>query len=138
MSQPLQFETGTVAALLRDTLVTLDQGLERVPEAWLQRPLANGAWSISRNVAHLAIYEELLAAPALEELARGGDGMAVVPEVPRTRADFDRIEADLQQRLDEAAPAFAKLANGRPRWSNASIRSSSIGPPVCSGLKAEV
>jgi hypothetical protein len=96
------FSRDVVSALLRESLATFEYGLERVPRRWLFEAPGAGSWSVARNVAHLAIYDEMLAAPALEELARGGDGRAVIPGVPRSQAEFDTIETALEARLDEA------------------------------------
>ena len=39
-------------------------------------------WSIATNLAHLAVYEERLAAPVIEDLAAGGDGTGPHVGVP--------------------------------------------------------
>jgi hypothetical protein len=110
--ESIAFSLERTLALLRDSLATFEYGLERVPGQWLDQRAAPGLWSIARNVAHLAIYEEVLAAPALEDLARGGDGRAVAPGVPRSQAEFDLIESELEARIEEA---LMRLRSARQR-----------------------
>lgn len=44
---------------------------------------AGDGWSVAQNLAHLAIYEERLGAPLLEDLACGGDGTGIGLSTPR-------------------------------------------------------
>jgi hypothetical protein len=64
------------ARRLEDSLAQLEWAVSLVPESWHHRP-ANGPWSVARNLAHLAVYEEGTAAPTLEALAAGLDARAV-------------------------------------------------------------
>ena len=45
-------------------------------------------WSIATNVAHLAVYEQRLAAPVLDDLAAGGDGTGPHVGVPSGGEDW--------------------------------------------------
>jgi hypothetical protein len=73
------FHVEETAGQLDQSLRTLEMGLALVPEEWQRRPPRKDAWSVATNLAHMAIYEELLAAPVLEALAAGADGTGAAP-----------------------------------------------------------
>lgn len=68
---------------LQESLETLLWGISLVPEQWQYEPPPFGRgperpWSAVMNLAHLVEYEELVAAPVLQELTSGRDGTRVV------------------------------------------------------------
>jgi hypothetical protein len=77
---PLTERTDTIDRLRR----SLDDVLYAVsitPETWRHRAPATvegldwlGGWSVAENLAHLAVYEESIAAPVLEAILAGRDG----------------------------------------------------------------
>jgi hypothetical protein len=82
MAAEFVLDKKTTAALLRDSLKTIESFLSRVPKQWTHAApdgSPDGAWSVAMNLAHLAIYEEGIAAPVLESVAAGGTGEEAVP-----------------------------------------------------------
>ena len=70
---------------LEQSLTTVLYAVAVIPEAWQFRKPADeadldwlGEWSVAQNLAHLAVYEEQVAAPILEAIAAGRDGAAEV------------------------------------------------------------
>jgi hypothetical protein len=72
-----------------DTIVRLEDSLETIaafaeglpaqythalPAGW-----THDAWTVATNLAHMAVYEEMLAAPVLEAMGAGDDGSAAAP-----------------------------------------------------------
>jgi hypothetical protein len=76
----IRFDVEETAQRLRDSLATLEWAVENVPERWshaLPDYVDPAEWAVARILAHVAIYEEGVAAPVLEEMAAGRDGSAV-------------------------------------------------------------
>lgn len=81
---------------LKQSLADVLYAASITPETWQLRSPTDeadldwlGSWSVAENLAHLAIYEELVAAPILEAIAGGRDGTAEVQSV---------IEGDYENR----------------------------------------
>jgi hypothetical protein len=62
---------------LQSSLDALEWGLSLVAERWIRQPPREGDWSVATNLAHIAVYEERIAAPVLESVRDGGDGTNV-------------------------------------------------------------
>jgi len=87
--------------------VTVQWAVAQVPERWthaIPDYYPEDAWSVARNLAHMAVYEEGIAAPMLRDLAVGGDGAAAMRS-PReefltgaTELSREPVE-DIQHRL---------------------------------------
>ena len=61
-----------------------------------------GTWSVAENLAHLAVYEEHVAAPILEAIVTGRDATAEVNSV--IESDYESLwQALTNSRLDEIA-----------------------------------
>ena len=65
--------------LLRESELQLEWAVSLVPES-MQRSSPPGMWSVARNLAHLAVYEEVIAAPTVRALAEGRDASTVTPQ----------------------------------------------------------
>ena len=63
---------------LEQSLRDLEWAVSLVPQPLHQRA-PFGMWSVAMNLAHLAAYEERLAAPSIEALAAGEDACALAP-----------------------------------------------------------
>jgi hypothetical protein len=125
--EPLRFSVQETLDRLTKSLETLEWALSGVPPQWLYRPLT-GEWSVARNVAHLAVYEDFLAAPVLEDLAAGGDGTVVtVPPAP----EWDASELALAE--DRMEEALALLRTARQRQVEAARRfdDERFNEPLC-------
>src|SRR5947209_8137751 len=92
----VRFDAGDLARRLQESLDTLAWGLAMVPARWHHQSLPFGRdassappWSVALNLAHMAVYEDLYAAPVLRDLAAGRDGVQVVPS-----GDEDWFERD--------------------------------------------
>jgi hypothetical protein len=79
---------------LEESLRLLERAVAATPERW-HRPdepeLPQEFWGVAMNLAHLAIYEERIAAPVLEALADGGDGADAIR--PGATPDWEEREA---------------------------------------------
>jgi hypothetical protein len=119
--QPATGRSGTIDRLtqsLADVLyaasITPDSYHYRSPAAamgleWL------GTWSLAENLAHLAIYEENIAAPILEAIVAGRDAAAEVNSV--IESDYEaRWQALSMSPLDEIAQ---RLSRARLRQADA-------------------
>jgi hypothetical protein len=128
-----------VVGHLADSLRTVEWALARVPEKWHHRSpggvspvFPEGTWSTAMNLAHLAVYEERVAAPVLEALAAGADAhdavrsagegwllseSVAVSTEPLT-AILDRLRAARQRQIDVIAAASEPWLNtpATPLW----------------------
>ncbi len=109
------FSVEDAARLLEGSLAALEWVTERVPEElhhYAPRALSGEEkWGVAMNLAHLAAYEERLAAPVLEALAAGGDGTQAVPSGSEDwlKSDAERLsEQPLTAILDRLRPARAR------------------------------
>lgn len=85
---------------LEQSLADVLYAVAITPKDWLYRSPGPDhydprvpAWNVAQNLAHLAVYEEQIAAPILEALAAGTDAAAAVISV--MESDYD----DLWERL---------------------------------------
>ncbi len=86
-----------VARQLEESLRALEWALSVLPAPLLKpepRRLdpRRGEWPPSMQVAHLAAYEQRLAAPVLEALAKGGDGSEVLQSL---RGGYDADQSQM-------------------------------------------
>jgi len=103
-----------------ETIARLEQSLSDVlyavtitPGVWLFRVPADdanlrwlGSWSVAMNLAHLAVYEEQIAAPILEAIAAGYDGASAVESV--LESDYEELWQALSSApIDEIARRFS-------------------------------
>lgn len=110
-----EFSVEDTARLLERSLAALEWVAERVPEE-LQRyapPALSGEemWGVAMNLAHLAAYEERLAAPVLEALAAGEDGTEAVPS-----GSEDWLKSDAERLSEQPLTAILerlRLARAR-------------------------
>lgn len=75
------FSIEGTAGRLRESLETIEWAVGQLPEPWHHAVpdfYAEGEWHAAMNLAHLTVYEEQLANPVLEALARGEDGVGSV------------------------------------------------------------
>ena len=88
------FDRAETERQLRESLRVLELALAQAPERW-HRPSGEETppdfWGAAMNLAHLAVYEERIAAPVLEALADGGDGSDAIR--PGATADWEEREA---------------------------------------------
>jgi hypothetical protein len=86
----LEQATDRAAAIARleQSLADVLYAVAITPEAWRHRSPASipgldwlGSWSVTENLAHLAVYEEQIAAPILEAISTGRDADADVESV---------------------------------------------------------
>jgi hypothetical protein len=101
-------------AQLRESLAMVEWAARGVPEGFAhalmpQQPA--DAWAPARNVAHLVVYEEGIAAPVLESLAAGGDGAGAMR--PELASWFEPDAAALEDEGIE--PLLARLRAVRER-----------------------
>ena len=101
--------------LLEQSLATLSAAVWEVPADVLPAPIGT-PWSARRSIAHLVAYEEALAAPALEELLAGGDGMSLI-EVASGPEAWPSREAELERLPIQAL--LARLGAARQRQADA-------------------
>src|SRR3954453_6629171 len=76
---------------LQQSLADVLYAVELTPPEWLYRsPWRDPAtWRVAQNLAHLAVYEEQVAAPILEARASGTDATGAVMSV--LESDYDEI-----------------------------------------------
>src|SRR3954463_5660531 len=91
IARPTSADIATMINRLEQSLADVLYGVEMTPPAWLYRsPWRDpAAWSVAQNLAHLAVYEEQVAAPILEALAAGTDATAAVISV--IEGDYDEL-----------------------------------------------
>ncbi len=91
------------ATLRTETINRLQESLAAVlyavsisPASWHYRPPSDdpdlvwlGSWSVAQNLAHLAVYEEQVAAPILTAIAAGRDAAHEVNSV--IESDYDEL-----------------------------------------------
>jgi hypothetical protein len=86
----LTFETEEVVEALRGSLATLERATRVLPPQWINA-LPEGypadSWTVTMNLAHMALYEERVAVPMLESLAEGNDGTDRVQSVAEIYPD---------------------------------------------------
>ena len=76
----VRYPLDTIRAALLGSLDVLTFSLDLVPAALLVDPIIPGQrWGVTMQLAHLAVYEDRLAAPVLEAMAGGSDASAVAP-----------------------------------------------------------
>ncbi len=85
-----------MARQMEESLRALEWALSVLPPALLKPEprrldVRRGEWSPAMQVAHLAAYEQRLAAPVLEALANGGDGSEVLESL-RVGYDADQSQ----------------------------------------------
>ena len=112
--------TGQCASGRTDSIDRLERSLADVlyavsivPVAWHFRVPADdpdlawlGSWSVADNLAHLAIYEEQVAAPILEAIAAGYDAANTVSSV--LESNYDSLWQELAQSpMDVIASRFS-------------------------------
>jgi len=108
---------------LSDSLAGLEWAVTLVPARWHHEaggpgPSGERPWSVAMNLAHMAVYEEQLAAPVLDDLAAGGDGSSVVPS-----GNEDWFSAGSIALSAEPLPAIiARLRTARQRQIAAVLR----------------
>lgn len=113
---PATERTNTIDRLHR-SLADVLYAVSITPETWLSRSPANevgldwlGGWSVAENLAHLAVYEECVAAPVLEAIAVGRDATAAVITV--IEGDYeDRWLALARLPLDDIAQRLSAARN---------------------------
>ncbi|MEX0801115.1 MAG: DinB family protein [Dehalococcoidia bacterium] len=101
------FNVQETATRLADSLQTLEWATSLVPPQWthaLPDYYSPGEWSVAMILAHLVIYEETMAAPVLEALAAGGDGVDAAPSpgegsLSAAKAISDSAVEELLERL---------------------------------------
>jgi hypothetical protein len=123
------FDPARLARQLSESLAMLDWAVRGTPARWLGVPLTDGGWSVARNLAHLAAYEERLAVPVLEELAAGGDGMATLRGLSRQPRWDDGETAT----ADDVDALLARLAGARTRQAGlcATFDPDAFNAPTC-------
>jgi hypothetical protein len=89
------FDPAETIRQLEESLRLLEQAVAAAPERWHRLAPGEEAppdfWGVAMNLAHLAIYEERIAAPVLEALADGGDAADAIR--PGATADWEEREA---------------------------------------------
>lgn len=98
---------------LQQSLASVLYAVAIIPDAWHSRTPDDdpalawlGSWSVAENLAHLAVYEELVAAPILEAIAAGRDGSADVASV--IEHDYEALWQELSAApIDEIADRLA-------------------------------
>ena len=98
---------------LQQSLADVLYAVEITPPEWLYRsPWRDpAAWSVAQNLAHMAVYEEQVAAPILEALAAGTDATDAVTSV--IEWDYDELS---QQLATEPVEVIAeRLRSARSR-----------------------
>jgi hypothetical protein len=103
--------SATIAATidrLERSLADVLYAVEMTPPEWLYRsPWRDpSTWSVAQNLAHMAVYEEQVAAPILEALAAGTDATASVASV---------LESDYDDRWEQLATEPIGVIAGRLR-----------------------
>lgn len=82
MAAPFSFAIVDTIARLEGSFETVAAFVDVVPERYthtLPPGWPDDAWTVAMNLAHMVVYEEMLAAPVLDALAAGGDGSAAAP-----------------------------------------------------------
>jgi hypothetical protein len=103
---------------LQQSLATVLYAVSIAPETWHYQAPADdaelswlGSWSVAQNLAHLAVYEEQVAAPILEAIAAGRDGAADVASA--LESDYETLWQELATcSMDEIAQ---RLSHARAR-----------------------
>lgn len=111
-----EFTIEETASGLRESLATVEWAVSLLPPRWshdLPDHYEADAWGAAMNVAHLAVYEEALAAPLIASLAAGGDGTdAAASAAERTAEAFAIADQPLRvllQRLRSARQRQIKI-----------------------------
>jgi DinB superfamily len=91
VARPTSTDIPSTIDRLQQSLADLLYAVEITPPEWLYRsPWRDpAAWSVAQNLAHMAVYEEQVAAPILEALAAGTDATDAVMSV--IEGDFDEL-----------------------------------------------
>jgi len=118
----LAFVPEDLARMLEESLTTLKWALTTVPERFqtMPPPHAPGQlprWSVALNLAHMAVYEDLLAGPVLADMAAGGDGSGVAPS-----GDEDWFEGGAQALSREPVAAIMARLDAARRGQIESVR----------------
>ena len=113
------FTVKETADRLRDSLATVEWAVSLLTERWshdLPDHYEPDAWGAAMNVAHLAVYEDVLATPLLASLAAGGDGTdAAASASERTAEAFaiaDQPLPVLLERLRDARKRQIRIVEG--------------------------
>jgi hypothetical protein len=89
------FDRAETVRQLEESLRVLELAVARTGERWHRPPPLEGLpadfWGVARQLAHLAVYEERIAAPCLEALADGGDASDAIR--PGATPDWEEREA---------------------------------------------
>src|SRR5262245_59494972 len=88
IARPAEIDIPTMVSRLEQSLADVLSAVAMTPPHWHYRSAWPDAWSVAQNLAHLAVYEEQIAAPILEALAAGTDASDAVMSVLESNYDY--------------------------------------------------
>src|SRR5690349_17527086 len=97
--------------LLSESLKAVEWAVSQTSKRWHHPPpgaIPGDEWGVALNLAHLAVFEEYVVAPALEAVAGGGDGADALPQGRRDwlgHADVALSEQPIEVILDRLRTA---------------------------------
>jgi hypothetical protein len=110
-------ERDRAVELLTQSLKAMEWAVSQTSQRWHHPPpgaIPGDEWGVAMSLAHLAVFEEYVAVPALEAVAGGGDGAEGLPQgrqdwlghtdvalsVQPIEAILDRLRAARQRTLE--------------------------------------
>lgn len=113
LARPASADIPATIDRLQQSLADVLYAVEMTPPQWLYRsPWRDPtSWSVAQNLAHMAVYEERVAAPILEALAAGTDATDAVNSV--IESDFDELWQQLATEPIDVIAERLRVARAR-------------------------